>query len=110
MQIPLEITFRHMTPSPALEATIRDCAAQLEEVYPLQRCAVVIETPTKHHRHGAPFHVHLSITIPGHNFEVTRDDRAEYEDAYLAVADAFRVARRQLHDFVASRREARPNT
>lgn len=108
MQIPIEITFRDMTPSPGLESAIREWTAKLEHVVPIQRCTVVVETPHKH-QHQAPFQVHLSITIPGHNMSVTRGDRAEYHDAYLAVSDAFRAARRELVEFVAQRRDARPD-
>jgi hypothetical protein len=105
MQIPIDITFRDMTPSPALETAIREWALRIEHVLPLQRCAVVIEMPHKHRRHGLPFQVHLSMTIPGHSVSVTRGQARE---PYLAVADAFRAARRQLLDFVSQRREARP--
>lgn len=108
MQIPIELTFLHMTPSPALDATIREWAARIDHVLPIQRCSVVVERPTKHHRHGAPFHVHVTISIPGHTVSVTRGGRAEYQDPFLAVGDAFRAVRRQLLEFVAQRREARP--
>ncbi len=109
MQIPIDITFRDMTPSPALEATVRDWASRLDHVLPLQRCSVVVEMPHKHHHKGTPFSVHVSITIPGHSVSVSRGGHAEYQDPYLAVGDAFRAARRELLDFVAQRREARPH-
>jgi ribosome-associated translation inhibitor RaiA len=108
MQIPIEITFRDMTPSAGLETFIGDWAARLERVLPLQRCTVVIEHPHNHHRHGTPFQIHLSISIPGREIAVSHAARAEHEDPYRAVSDAFRAARRQLLDFVAQRREARP--
>ncbi len=108
MQIPIELTFRNMTPSPALEHVIHEWATKLDDVLAIQRCAVVIELPHKHRTRHAPFQVHLSISIPGHHVSVTRGGRAEYQDPFLAVADAFRAARRQLLDFVAQRREARP--
>lgn len=108
MQTPIDITFRDMTPSDTLEAWIREWAAKLEHVHPIQRCTAVVEIPHKHQRHGTPFQVHLTISIPGHEVSVTRGSRAEYQDPYLAVADAFRAARRELIEFVAQRREARP--
>jgi len=108
MQIPIEITFRNMEPSPALDQSVREWARRLDHVLPLQRCTVVVEAPRAHHRHGTPFQVHLSITIPGHNIAVTHGDRPEYQDPYLAVSDAFRAAKRQLLEFVAQRRDARP--
>ena len=108
MQIPIEITFRNMSVSAALEASIRDWATRLEHVLPIQRCTVVVEMPHKHRQHGTPFQVHLTVSIPGHDVAVTRGGRAEYQDPYLAVSDAFRAARRQLLDFTGQRRDARP--
>ena len=107
MQTPLEITFRDMSPSPALVATIDAWVRKLDEVTPLNRCAVVVEKPHKRRRHGAPFAIHLDITIPGHEIVVSRD-RQSPKNPYIAVADAFRAARRQLKDFVTQRRDARP--
>lgn len=108
MQIPIEITFRDMPSSSALEASIHEWASRLERVAPIQRCTVVIERPNKHHRHGMPFQISLTVSTPGREIVVSHADRAEHEDPYLAVSDAFRAARRQLLDFVAQRREARP--
>jgi len=105
MQLPIDITFRDMPTSAALETTINECARKLEHVYPVQRCAVIIETPHKHHRHGRAFKIQLTVTLPGHVITVSRPG---HDNAYLAISDAFRIARRQLVDFVAQRREARP--
>lgn len=109
MQVPIEVTFRDMTPSPALDLKVREWVGKLEHVVPIQRCTVVVETPHKHQRHGTPFQIHLSIAIPGHQVTVTRGARAEYQDPYLAVSDAFRAARRELLAFVEQRRDARPS-
>lgn len=106
MQFPIEITFRDMTPSGALETAIRNWTTKLVHVLPIQHCEVVVETP--HHRTGTPFQIQLTMTIPGHEVSVTRGDRVEYQDPYLAVADAFRAARRELLELVAARPDARP--
>lgn len=109
MQLPIDITFRDMPPSPALTDAINEWAAKLEKVFPLQRCAVTVEMPHKHQRQGRAFHVTVAITVPGHEIAVSRDSgKTIHEDAHLAVADAFRAARRQLIDFAAARRDARP--
>lgn len=106
MKIPLDITFRDMAASPALATNIETWAHKLESLFEIQRCAVVLETPHKHRHRGVDFTIHLAITIPGHEVVVTR--AGSQTDPYLAVADAFRAARRQLIDFTAQRREARP--
>lgn len=104
MEIPIDITFRDMETSPALVAAIEEAAGRLEEVFqPIQRCTVVIETPPQR---GRAFHVVLALTVPGREITVSRDtnDDASSEDAYAAVAHAFRSARRQLLDFAERRR------
>lgn len=106
MQIPLDITFRDLETSPALAANIRTWADKLESLFAIQRCAVVLEKPHKHRHRGSDFTIHLAITIPGHEVAVTR--AGSQTDPYAAVAEAFRAARRQLVDFTAQRREARP--
>jgi ribosome-associated translation inhibitor RaiA len=107
MHQPLAVTFRNMDRSAALEAWIHAWVTKLEHVTPLQRCTVIVEVPHKHRRRNAPFQVHVTLATPDHELSVTRGAREEYEDPYLAVADAFRAARRQLVDFVGQRREVR---
>jgi hypothetical protein len=100
-----DITFRDMAPSGALEASINEWISKLEHITPVQRCGVVIEMPHKHHRHGPKFRVRLDVAVPGRSISVSRP---EHDSAHLAVADAFRAARRQLVEFLATRRDARP--
>ena len=53
MQIPLQITFKDMDPSPAIEARIREKAAELERFFAhVSRCHVVVSSPHRHHRKG----------------------------------------------------------
>lgn len=50
MQVPLQITFRHMDPSPALEARIRRRAEELEQFSGrITACHVTVES--RHRRH-----------------------------------------------------------
>lgn len=101
MQVPLEITFRNMPPSPAIEAAIRDKAAKLEEFHDrITSTRVVVETPHRQHRRGKLFHVRVDLRIPGRELVVSRDpaDHHAYEDVYVAIRDAFDGARRQLQD------------
>jgi ribosome-associated translation inhibitor RaiA len=101
MQKPLGITFRGMTPSAAVETAIERWVARLELSYGrIQRCSVVIEQPHHHHRQGNHFHVHVDVTVPGREIAVSREPARgiDHEDVYVAVADAFRAARRQLQD------------
>lgn len=101
MQIPLEITFRGMAPSPFVDAAV---AAWLDRISHacdrLQHCHVRIDLPHRRRR-GLPFQVTLTLAVPGHDDVVVHCEQA---DVYLAIADAFLTARRQLLDLARIRR------
>ena len=101
MQHPLQITFRHMDPSPALEARIRQRAEELEQFFDrITSCHVVVERTNRRHQQGNLFEVHIDLTVPGREFAIGRDSGANHahEDAHVAVRDAFDSARRLLED------------
>ena len=103
MQIPVDITFKELGRSEALEAKVRDWVDKLERVYDrIVRCEVLIETPHKHHRTGRQYHVRVRLTVPGSEIVVSHDPGPDgaHEDAYVALRDAFTAARRQLEDHV----------
>lgn len=107
MQKPLEITFRHMDPSPALESEIRERAANLQRYCnDIIGCNVVVEAPHRHHKQGKLFHIRIDTTVPGREIVVQRspDDEHAHEDAYVALRDAFDATRRQLEDYSRKRR------
>jgi ribosomal subunit interface protein len=96
MQTPLQITFRDMPHSDALETHIREKAQKLEQFYPsLIGCRVVVEQVGKHHQHGNPFNIRIDLTVPRAEIVI---DRQENEDAYVALRDAFDAAKRRLED------------
>ena len=99
MSFPVEVRFRDMASSPALDQFVRRWAAKLGRVHErIARCDVVIERPHQHQRHGQHVHVRVSLGVPGPDIVVTYDQPLDgaHEDAYVAVRDAFRAARRQL--------------
>lgn len=98
---PIQITFKGLDPSAALEARIHELADKLSRSdHTIQRCEVVVESPHNHHRHGRQFHVRVHVALPGREVDVSRDpgDAAAHEDPYVAVRDAFLAARRQLDE------------
>jgi ribosome-associated translation inhibitor RaiA len=98
----LQLTFRNLDRSPALEADIRQHADKLEQFYDgIIGCRVVIEERHKHHRHGNHYHVRLEVSVPGGNLVMNRepDERHDHGDAYVAIRDAFDGVRRQLEDY-----------
>ena len=105
---PLQITFRHMDPSEAVESKIRERAEKLEKFYDqIVGCRVVVEAPHKHHHKGGLYWVHLDITVPDGELVVNRNpsQRSSHEDVYVAIRDTFDVARRRLEDYARRQRQ-----
>ena len=103
MQIPLQITFRHMERSDALEAKIREKAQKLEQFAEhIMSCRVTIDLEHKHHHQGKLYGVKIDITLPQTEIIADRhpDKHHAHEDVYVALRDAFDAARRQLEDYV----------
>ncbi len=102
MLLPLQITFRNIPHSEALETRIREKVAKLEQVYErITSCKIVLEAPHSHKHKGKIYAVHIDITVPEGEVVVshTSNDKHQHEDAYVAVRDAFNAARRQLESF-----------
>ena len=107
MNFPLEITFRHMDASPALEARISALVARLERFSShVMRCHVTVEAPHQHHQQGNLFNVRIDIAAPSSQISIQRTSARDpsHEDPYLALRDAFRAARRKLQEYERSRR------
>jgi len=102
MQLPLQITFRNIPASEAVETRIRAKAAKLEEFHPrITSCHVVVEELDRHRHQGKQFTVRLDIRVPGHEVVIDRD---HHEDIYVALRDAFNAAGRKLEDVARAQR------
>lgn len=107
MRIPLEVTFRNMGHSPAMEAAVREKAQKLDQFCnQIMSCRVAVEAHHKHHHQGNLFHVRIDLTVPDEELVVSRAPQQHHahEDAYVAIRDAFDAARRQLQDYARRRR------
>ena len=101
MPVPVQISFRHMDPSPALEARVHEKAEKLERFFDrIVSCEVVVEAPHKHHHKGKLYNVRIEINVPGASVNVGRSGPQDHahEDVYVALRDAFDAAYRQLED------------
>lgn len=100
MQIPLDITYRDVEKSPALDDLIRSKANKLEDVCDhIMGCHIAVERAHVHPDHGSPFRVRLDLTVPpGHEIAVTKNpgQGVQYDSVESVIRDAFDAARSQL--------------
>jgi ribosomal subunit interface protein len=97
MQTALQITFRDMPPSEALEARIRDKAAKLEKFHPhITSCRVTVDESHRHHNQGRHFGVNVEVHVPG--AEPVMATLKHDEDVYVALRDAFDSVTRRLEE------------
>ncbi len=107
MKLPLQVVFRNMEASAAVEAKIRERAEQLERLYDqIMSCRVVVEAHHKHHHQGNLYHARVDLKVPEAEIVASRepDEHHAHEDVFVAVRDAFDAVRRRLEDY-ARRRE-----
>lgn len=125
MKLPVQITFRHLKSSPAVEERIHKEIAKLATFYDgLLSCRVAVELPHQHHARGNPFHLRLDLGVPGGELVVKHapslhsslrkvaverakqqaDVLAAHKDIYVALRAAFKKARRELRDYARRQR------
>ncbi len=105
MDKPLEIVFHNLTPSPEVEADIRDWVGKLERRFDhLIGCRVAIELLHHRHRTGNVLDVHIEMSVPGGELVVSREPhrvKENYAQADLGAClrAAFRAAERRLTEY-----------
>ena len=73
---PADHTFKNMAASEAIERRIHESAEKLESFYDdIMGRRVLVETPHKHHRKGARYHVRVDLTVPGGEFVIEREPK-----------------------------------
>lgn len=99
MLIPLEVAFKNMERSDAVEARIREKVEKKLERFAgrITSCRVVVQAPHKHQTHGNCYDVRIDIHVPGEELVVTREaTNPAHTDVYVAIRDAFDAVVRQL--------------
>lgn len=125
MKLPLQITYRNLTPSDALDELIRARAAKLETYHrAIMRCHVLVALLHQHHQDGNRVQVRIDLTVPGEEIVVThepghhqelREGESErmskadeldrtHTHAQVVVREAFDIARRRLQDYTRQHR------
>ena len=108
MQSPVQIQFKNMDPSEAVEAAINKWVAKLDRAYPtIMTCRVSVEAPSRRKLQGGLYRTRIDIGLPGKEVVVNRtpDLHHSYTDAYVSIRDAFKSAQRQLENVVKRRQE-----
>jgi ribosomal subunit interface protein len=98
----VQIAFRGMDSSSALEAKIMEKSKKLERLHDrITSCRVVVEAPHRRSRKGKLYLVTVDVTVPGAELVVNTEKRhhRSHEDVYVALRDAFSAMKRQLEDY-----------
>ncbi len=103
MQIPVQVTFRHLEYSSFVASAVRKKAKELEQYFSRMTSMRVMVEPLEKRRHqGNLYHIRINITLPGGEIVVGRGPGQDHshEDIYVAIRDSFDAAKRQLEDYV----------
>lgn len=101
MELPLQITWRHIDPSAAVEERVKERAQKLVQHFPeISHIHCVLEEPHRSQHKGNHYVVRLDIRVPGTDVVVGREDPDESRqtDLYAAITDTFDLAERRLRD------------
>jgi ribosome-associated translation inhibitor RaiA len=107
MKLPLQVVFRNMDVSAAVEAKIRERVEQLKRIYsPIMSCRVAVEAHHRHHHQGNLYHTRVDLKVADAEIVASRepDEHHAHEDVFVAVRDAFDAVRRRLEDYARQRR------
>ncbi|HSW14698.1 MAG TPA: HPF/RaiA family ribosome-associated protein [Solimonas sp.] len=99
MQVPLEISFRNMEPSAAIEQRVRRLMDRLAHACArVVSCRVMVELVNRRQQQGNLFRMRVDLRVPNAEIVASRDPatRQAHEDVYIAICDAFDHVRSQL--------------
>jgi cold shock CspA family protein len=108
MQIPLEITFRDVRKTEAIEKLIHEKVAKLEKTCDyMVSCRIAVEMPQRNQQTGNPFRVRIDMRVPpGHELVIKRESSQGKINGTLpqTLREAFSAAGRQLKELVEKQR------
>jgi ribosomal subunit interface protein len=97
MATPVQLTFRDMPHSDAVEAHVFRRAAKLDQFQTrISHVHVVVEMPHRHKTHGQRFHVRIGVHVPGRELVVSKTSPNGGEDLNALLDESFADAERQL--------------
>jgi cold shock CspA family protein len=102
MQTPVEIEFREMAASPAVQGMIVDHVKKLDQLYGrITACRIVVKGPGNRHKTGGLYDINIRLALPdGREVDIGRTpkDDERHSDLPFAINDAFKRAGRRLQD------------
>ena len=106
MAIPVQITFRDVAHSDAVEARIDTRVKRLEK-FAKRATGLHVTVAAPHHsgQKGKLYQFTLELLMPGSDIVVKQGDTPNHahEDIYVAMRDAFATLERRVHDHLQKR-------
>jgi len=98
----IQVTFRDLPYSQAVENCIQEHAAKLREYFErFIQCKVVLTISQNHKHQGKLFNIRINLMVPNKEIVVTRQ---QDQDIYVAIRDAFDALYRQVDNYMRRRR------
>ncbi len=100
MQVPLQITFRDIEHSDAIEQHLRDETEKLNQFFShdIISCHITIEQSQKRQHQGKLYNLHVTVNVP-HREQPIVVNKKENENLYLAIRESYDVLRDQIKSF-----------
>ncbi len=110
MKVGLEVVYRDVEKSDAIETLIQEKLDKLERLCNyISSCHIAVEKVHDRPSHGSPYRVRIDLTVPP-NHEIVADsnpgDTNQYVELDTVVRDAFSKAERQLKELTQRQRES----
>jgi len=109
----LQITFRDIPHSDAVEGHVARLSAKLERLHErIVVCRVVVAVPHRRHHHGKRYRCQVEVIVPGGELVVGGNppERLDLEDMHAAIDAAFDDVDRMLREHASRLRERRKVT
>jgi len=106
MPLPVNLTFRHIDHSGALESRARELGQRLQRYGErITYCHMIFDGSRRSANSGASYQVQIDLAVPGAQIHADslQIDGAGHKDIYVALRDAFNNAKRQLQELHSKR-------
>jgi cold shock CspA family protein len=100
-ELPVQVVFRDMAPSPVVQARAMELAQRLSRFHPrLMHCRVIVAAPEHGHHRKRFYDVRIHLKLPSTTLEIGRGSQLKERNTniYAALRDAFAAAARRLED------------